>query len=350
MRLLARFRSIVPLLLFAVAVQAEVFVEPTTVLVKDNSSVNSGSSQWYELTLNAGTELVVEFQVTGGLDNGLKVWLLDLANFQRFRAKQKFSYIEGTSGDIASNASYRIEVPQTNIYYLILDNRDTLFSARDVYTYAYKISDVETAHSKKTKEFYAQLYEGLLKKLFIFDDFDVYVAMCGTENAFSTPDIVICSELNALLIEKSVPGAATFVFLHEAAHSLLYVWNYPLYDNEDAADELATTLLLLMNAPEVALQAAKWWAQDMSNEKAISKLWVDDRHTISPQRARNIINWINNADDLTDRWANLLIPKMNSETLQELYNLAAPDSDPHREAMEHELIKRRAVARGERFQ
>jgi hypothetical protein len=54
----------------------------------------------------------------------------------------------------------------------------------------------------------------------------------------------------------------------------------------------------------------------MSTDEAVSKLWVDDRHTISTQRSRNIINWINNEDELVRRWLRLLIPKFTDEALQ----------------------------------
>jgi hypothetical protein len=73
---------------------------------------------------------------------------------------------------------------------------------------------------------------------------------------------------------------------------------------------------------------------------------VDDRHTVSPQRARNIITWINNEDELTRRWLHLLIPKMTDEALTALSSEPDP-SDPHRAAADQELTKRLAIARGE---
>jgi hypothetical protein len=84
-----------------------------------------------------------------------------------------------------------------------------------------------------------------------------------------------------------------------------------------------------------------------SADEAMSRLWVDDRHTVSPQRARNIIAWINNEEELTRRWLHLLIPKMTDEAL-ELALATDPDpTDPHSIAVDQELLKRRAIARGE---
>ena len=272
----------------------------------------------------------------------MTIWLLDLANFQRYKAGQRYNYFEGSSGKITSSSSYRFEVPEANIYYLVLDN--TLkFASRTARTYAYKITEGETEESKQTKEFYSGLYDEFLKKVFIFDDFNVYIEMCGTANAFSSPNIVICNELNTLLFRQNVPEAILFVFLHEAAHSLLNVWDYPLYDNEDAADEFATVMLLLVEDKAAALDAAKWWANSGSNDEALSKLWLDDRHTISPQRARNIINWINKEDEITRRWLHLLIPKMTDEAVQAVAdeNLLGADA----RVAQQELVKRQAIRR-----
>lgn len=321
---------------------AEVYVQAVEVLIKEDVQISAGRYSYYDLTLTRGEELVVDLQVLGGLDNSLTVWLLDLANFQRYKAGQKYTYFKGSSGRILSSFSYRFEVPQANIYYLVLDNTQAVLASRKARTYAYKTYDGETEESKQTKEYYTGLYDQLLKKLFVFDDFDISIGMCGMENAFSSPDIVICQELNSLLSRENVPEAILYVFLHEAAHSLLNVWDYPLYDNEDAADELATVLLLITEQKGAALAAAKWWANRGSSDDALAKLWLDDRHTVSPQRARNIINWINNEDELTRRWWHLLIPKLTDEALQAASdeNFTGMDTQV---VVQQELAKRQAI-------
>lgn len=337
--MIKKLLGLLALIAFTFSAHAEVYVQAVEVLIDEDAQVSVGRYSYYALTLTQGEELVVELQVAGGLDNSLTVWLLDLANFQRYKAGQQYSYFEGGSGKITSSSSYRFEVPEANIYYLVLDNTRK-FAIRTVRTYAYKNTASETEESKAAKEFYTGHYD-YLKKLFIFDDFDIYIEMCGAENAFSSPDILICLELNNLLFAQNVPAAIKFVFLHEAAHSLLNVWDYPLYDNEDAADELATVLLLLVEDKTAALDAAKWWANSGSNAEALSKLWLDDRHTVSPQRARNIINWINNEDELKRRWLHLLIPKMTDEALQ-----AVSDEDFRgldMRVVQQELMKRQGV-------
>jgi hypothetical protein len=223
-----------------------------------------------------------------------------------------------------------------------MDNRAALAN-RNVQITATKIVDGETEESRQIHDLYAKLYYETLKKIFIFEDFDIYVQMCGTPNAFSSPDIYMCRELTDMLLDQNRPEVITFVFLHEAAHSLLNVWDYPLYDNEDAADELATVLLLLADGKTHALGAARWWAERGSKDEALAKMWLDDRHTVSPQRARNIVNWVNNEEELTRRWLHLLIPKFTDEALES----AAADTEnleaSHILAAQQELLKRKAL-------
>ncbi len=67
-----------------------------------------------------------------------------------------------------------------------------------------------------------------------------------------------------------------------------------------------------------ALEAARWWAAQASVTEVQAKLWVDDRHTLSPQRARNIIRWLNQESDLLRRWQKILVPNIQTEALKSL--------------------------------
>ena len=78
---------------------AEVHVQAVERLIESDATITAGSYTFYDLTLTQGEELVVEIQVVGGLDNSLTVWLLDLANFQRYKAGQQYNYFEGGSGE-----------------------------------------------------------------------------------------------------------------------------------------------------------------------------------------------------------------------------------------------------------
>ena len=67
-------------------------------------------------------------------------------------------------------------------------------------------------------------------------------------------------------------------------------------------------------------------------------LWADDRHSLSPQRARNVIHWLNPPDDLLQRWFRIFVPNMQTSALMNAVNDAAVPIDKNIVAAE---LKRR---------
>lgn len=135
----------------------------------------------------------------------------------------------------------------------------------------------------------------------------VTVRPCGEMNAFSSPNIVICSELIADLGEKKALNALYPILLHELAHSLLFVWNLPGYDNEDMADEFAAMFLATLS-PEFLADYIRWLETHDSATEAIVQMIVGSRHSISIQRARNMRRIASSPDQTIARWAKLLAP------------------------------------------
>ncbi len=297
---------------------ASVHVEPSRLLIDQRMEIKAGSYTYFEVPLLTGTTLVTKFTVSGGLDNRLNVWLLDLHNYQMFQAGRQYSYYKGTSGTVQNLAQYTFTIPATGPYYLIFDNRHALMLPRTAHATVYVVERTLGSQHQKDVELYNGLYNGFLRKLFEFDDFDIIVRLCGMENAFSNPNITMCRELIDNNEKRGIPTANVFVFFHEAAHSLLRLWGYPLWDNEEVADEMATVLSLLIKKEELALQAAQWWAKSGSRQEALDKMIIDDRHTISPQRARNVVNWLNRRDELLQRWQKIWVPHMTREALAAL--------------------------------
>jgi len=270
---------------------SQIEVEPSTSLIRETVNVGAGEALHFKLPLTQGMTLMAQFRVEGGLNNRVNVLLLDLPNFQRYSAEQPFSVFPGTSGQIENVAKYQFVIPQTNVYYLIVDN-PALLLPRQVELYVYSISPRPTRTSIATQQKMEALYNGL-KELFVFPDFRISIRHCGLENAFSDPNITLCTELIEKLADEDLHDAVRFVLFHELGHTLLHVWGLPGWDNEDMADEFATVFLMLTEQDTIALAAAQWWASQASEEEVRAKLWIDDRHTLSPQRARNIIAWLN---------------------------------------------------------
>lgn len=325
----------------SISAKGKVYVQSTQTLVSQEAVVNSASYSYYNFPLDGKVTLTAKMSVLGGIDNALSLALVDLPNFQLLKAGQPYRHFEAGSGVVTNGGAFTFVTPSRNVYYLVLDNRSS-FTKRTVNLTVERSMSEPTPQAVELRTLYEGRYAGL-KKLFVFDDFDIHVSACGMVNAFSNPDIVMCRELIEELQKKNVLAAENFVFLHEVAHSLLNVWQYPMFDNEDAADEFATVMLVLMKRSEDALQAAHWWSEQGSVAEAKAKFFIDDRHSISPQRARNIINWLNNEEALMARWLRMMMPNMTSEFLTLVAtaeNVTEPQEIKLVQAAQQELARR----------
>ena len=289
-------------------------VESSQSLVRNTIQVAAHQYLSYNFPLTRATTLVARFQVAGGANNSIKVWLLDAANFQLYQAHQQFSYFSGTSGAVQNTGHYIFKVPQDNLYYLILDNSGAWLLPRNVNLYVYSVLPEKTpeiAAAEKTMTESASK----LGELFVFPSFQLQIRHCGVVNAFSNPNITICTELVESLLDQHLDQVVAFVFAHELGHTLLRQWGYPLWDNEDAADEFATVLMILGKQKQIALEGAQWFASQTNEQEALRKIWADDRHSLSPQRARNVIHWLNEPNDLLQRWFRIFAPNMQTSAL-----------------------------------
>lgn len=146
-----------------------------------------------------------------------------------------------------------------------------------------------------------------LAKFYKLPKFKVAVTPCGTVNAFSNPDITVCSELISDLVEKDLTNALYPILMHEMAHSLLNLWNLPGYDNEDIADEFSAAILARVS-PDSIKDFIKYLETEDSTTEAIIQLTQGSRHTISIQRARNMKSALSRIKQIEMRWDNLLKP------------------------------------------
>lgn len=137
--------------------------------------------------------------------------------------------------------------------------------------------------------------------------FKVSVRPCGTANAFSGPDIVICTELIADLSSKDLSYAIIPILLHEVGHTLLNLWGLPGHNNEDIVDDFAAAFLAAQS-PETLGDLIKWLDARDSKEEAVLQLVQGGRHTISIQRARNLRETLKHPEEVMRRWARLLAP------------------------------------------
>lgn len=297
---------------------ADVHVQPAETIVNESIKIGAGQYSYYKFTLSKDEQLNFKISVKGGSNSKIDTNIVDMNNFQLFKANQRYSYFNSIPTTVQNEEKFDFIAPNTNVYYLILDNRKALLLSRNVDVNVIKISNSPTQSSLDIQKKYEYKYTAL-KQILKFDDFDITVKACGVENAFSNPDITMCIELIEQMKKQNLPKAEDFAFLHELSHSLLNIWNYPTYDNEDVADEFAVVLAIMIGDEKIAYEAAEYWSQKkVSKEEAIAKLYSDDRHTLSPPRANQIRNWLKQPD-LISRWATLLLPHMTNNILKKLH-------------------------------
>ncbi len=192
---------------------------------------------------------------------------------------------------------------------------------------------------KKLREF-----ERKLNKIFIFEPFPIRAKKCGAPTAFAgSTGIVLCREyaqkLYGTLGDKAkAADALLFTVFHEVGHVLLKQWNYPFFDNEDVADEFATVVMIMLGQRERVRAKAEYFSANPSVAEAIAKAFRDDRHSLSAQRARNILRWLDDPQ-LVHNWQKVFVPHIQTTVLEKLQK--TPTSWTDLALVEEELTARR---------
>ncbi len=306
---------------------ADVYVEPSVIFYNDETrTVGPGTYTQLVLPDLFPGNLEFKINVYGGLSNDIKIWFLDGDNFMSFIKGKQFSYYRNASGSIRNSSTFKFQISNHNDYVLVLDNRDSIFSSKQV------TIDISALYSRPSQTHIDQKknIEGMyaaIKKIFIFRDFNVYMKNCGEINMYSNPNITICNEYLDDLVDKGLDQVFAFAYLHELGHSLLYLWGSPFYKDEDVVDQFAAIFVIMANTREPILQAARNFTMSNSLAEAKYKLKHNSPHSLSIQRARNLIEWLNNSDELVKKWQNVFVPHMQTDVLRALLTDPVPWAD-----------------------
>ena len=146
-----------------------------------------------------------------------------------------------------------------------------------------------------------------LSKTYNLPNIKIIAKPCGEVNAFSTPNIVICTELIGDLAEKGTIGAIHPILLHELAHSLMYLWKIGDYRNEDLADEFAMVLMAI-STPDKLNDLIEWFNKRDSKSEILLKNINASKHSLSKQRAENARKILQNPNKLLEKWGKLMHP------------------------------------------
>ena len=132
------------------------------------------------------------------------------------------------------------------------------------------------------------------------------VRPCGVVNAFSSPDITLCTELMDTMFREGWHDAIRVVLYHELAHSLLRLWELPGYNNEDLADEFA--VLHASDSPRAIEQISRWFESRNPIQKAAVQVQMAGGHAPSALRAKRARAGLTNRAQLRVKWDALLAP------------------------------------------
>lgn len=267
----------------------------------------------------SGARLAVEVRS----DRPLAVALLDAESFARFPGPEPSLF----RGRAQERLSFSVLAPTTGDYYVVLDNRDGT-ETRTVELTVTGETDDDGAASADAQ---AQLreFQDRLRQLFVFEPFSIQLARCGEPEATAGAEgVVICAEYAKQVQERmrdpaKVGDVLLFTLFHELGHVLLEQWRYPLYENEEAADEFAAAVLVMLDQGERARPAIEFFRTSPSFVEAIARAFRDDRHPLSQQRARNLERWL--ADpELVRRWQTIFVPHMQTAVLERLDRAPRP--------------------------
>jgi len=243
-------------------------------------------------------------------------------------------------GRVLKQLSLSLSIPESDDYYVVLDNRSGSHSQAVTITISAARSGVDQleAADKILRTFEEQLHQ-----IFIFDPFQMGVERCNEPKPFlDRSGIFLCAEYVYHLYEtlgdkERAQNALSFSIFHEVARVLLTEWNHTSATSKETADEFATVLMLILKQNERASGLAEYFARNPSTSEELAKLLNDDRHPPSPQRCQNILRWLDDPH-LVRKWQKFLVPHMQTVLLKRL--LLQPTPWTVLEQVERELRAR----------
>jgi hypothetical protein len=300
-------------------------------------NVDIPPGKWKSIRLrNLPKDAVLAVQV---VSNGeINVALLDSQGYQRLSNTPRPLFL----GRVEKQLSFSVSIPANDDYFVLLDNRSGQESRAVTVTVRAARAG---AGQKRSAEDILRRFEQQLHQIFVFDPFPAGVRQCGTPKAFAgTSGIVLCTEYvhhlyNILKDQKRAKDALSFSIFHEVSRLLLSQWNHPSSASENAADEFATVLMIMVNQRERAIATAEYFVTNPSASEALRELFGDGRHPISVVRAQNILNWARDPE-LARKWQKVLVPHMQISFLKKLRQQPTPWADLS--LVEKELAQRKS--------
>ena len=309
-------------MLLALPAYAEVHIADTQGAILPPIEVNLGPGQvkWY--LIGRGKEQGWDYKIALNVDSlnpVIEARICDDNNLKRLLGGQDYKCFNAKGGNrfILEGNDY-----SPTQHYLVFDNRNGLLLPKKVTAFPYVQFQINENEKQVLKNLSKELME-TTQAYFEVSEFDIAIIPCEQENAFSTPDIIMCSELFMSSFSKDNLKVFAAIFMHELGHSLLNLWDNPNYANEKTADEFALALMLMTQNHAASADIISVWAHWFAkNENLQSEIYAayknEDQHQLTVQRLNNINSILTNREEFLQRWANVLYPHMTDKALDEI--------------------------------
>jgi hypothetical protein len=278
-----------------------------------NLDVTPGN--WKAVRLkNLPRDAVIALEVK--CDGEITVTIIDYGDYLKFPNVRRPLF----RGRVQKKLSFSLTIPESDHYYVVLDNRSGVKQQAVTVTVAAtrgKMDQINMANMI-LREFERQLHQ-----IFIFEPFPTGVEHCDTPKAFDNrAGIVLCVGYVRQLYDgigdtQQAKEALSFSIFHELSRVLLDQWKHPLSGKKSTADELAAVLMIMLNQTKTLSANAENFAQNPSISMALIQVLKDDRHPLTSQRARKILDWLKDPQ-LVRKWQNFLVPHMQTILLEKL--------------------------------
>lgn len=271
--------------------------------------------QWKALKLRnlpKGAFVAVEIESSGDIT----VAFVDTSDYEKLPHPKRPLML----GKVEKRLAFSVSIPAAGNYFVVLTNHRSRGPQEVKLTVSAARGSVD---QKEAADKILRTFERQLHRIFVFDPFPIGVEKCGVPKAFAvTSGIVLCAEYvyhlyDTINDKEKTKDALSFSLFHEVGHILLAKWNYPFSASKEVADEFATVLMVMLNQKERAAGAAGYIVNNPSVANAMMKLFQDERHPLSVQRAQQILRWVKDPQ-LARKWQKVLVPHMQTPLLKRL--------------------------------
>lgn len=298
-------------------------------------NVDVPSGKWKGIRLrNLPKDAVAAVQVES--DGDILVALVDAKSYQAPADKRRPLFM----GRVEKRLSFSVTTQKSGDHYLLFDNRTG--AQTRVVTVTVRAAR-GTADQMQAANKILQSFERQLHRIFVFDRFPLGVKKCDEPKAFvDRSGVTLCAEYvyhlyDIIEDQEKTKDALSFSIFHEIGRVLLSEWNHPFSSNVGVADELATVLMVMVKQEKRAGGAAEYFVENPTSTVVLKRLFQDERHPLTVERARNVLVWLKDPR-LVRNWQKTLVPHMQTSLLKRLK--AKPTTWTDLPLVEKELAQR----------